>query len=457
VTAGSTRPRQAYAWYIVAVLLVAYVFSFLDRQILSLLVEPIKKDLVLNDTQVSLLQGFAFALCNGLGGLPLGRLVDTRRRMTIICAGIAFWSVMTALCGVAGRFGSLFLLRMGVGVGEASLTPAAYSVISDAIEPRRIGLALGVFSIGVHIGSGLALLLGASIIGQLLHRAPLELPVFGTLRPWQAVFFVVGLPGLFVSLWALTLREPIRQGAAGATATAIATAPALATVFSYIRTNVGALGGVYLCMAFAAMTSYSANAWMVSMLIRTFGWTAVQAGHSYGFVVIVFGALGVVAGGLLGDAASLRGWLSGRLLVMACAAAAAVPFAALAPFAGSPTGVLSLFAPMIFLGTMVIGLGPSTLQELVPNQMRGMATSLGVLVVNLIGLGLGPTSVALVTDYVLRDEQQLRYSLGVLFPCMLVVSAIFGFSGLRHYRRTRVAFMDASPVAGPPGQPQYTQ
>jgi MFS family permease len=440
------QPRQLYAWYIVTVLLVAYVFSFLDRQILSLLVEPIKIDLALNDTQVSLLQGFAFALCNGLGGLPLGRLVDTRRRVTIISIGIAFWSVMTALCGVAGRFWSLFCCRMGVGIGEASLTPAAYSVISDSIEPRRIGLALGVFSVGVHIGSGLALLLGASVIGYLMHSAPI-----GALRPWQTVFFVVGLPGLLVSLWAMTLREPARRGVVESSA------PPLATVLSHVRAHIRALGGVYFCMAFAAMTSYSANAWVVSMLIRTFGSTTAQAGHSYGLVVITFGALGVVAGGLLGDAASARGWLSGRLLVMACASVAAVPFAAMAPLAASPTGVLTLLGPMIFFGTIVIGLGPSTLQELVPNQMRGIATSIGVLVVNLIGLGLGPTAVALVTDYVLHDEHQLRYSLGALLPCMLVVSAMFGFAGLNPYRRTRLALMHGGPAADLPVLPQYTQ
>jgi MFS family permease len=445
------RPRQLYAWYIVAALMVAYVFSFLDRQILSLLVEPIKKDLALNDTQMSLLQGFAFAVCNGIGGLPLGRLVDARRRVTIISVGVAFWSVMTALCAIAGRFWSLFLCRMGVGIGEASLTPAAYSVISDAIEPRRIGLALGVFSVGVHIGSGLALLLGASIIGHLLHSAPLDLPIVGALKPWQTVFFVVGLPGLLVALWAMTLREPVRQGVVGSDA------PALSAVISYLRANAGALGSVYLCMAFAAMTSYSANAWVVSMLIRTFHSTTVQAGHSYGVVVIAFGALGVIAGGLLGDAASARGWLSGRLLVMACASAAAVPFAAMAPLAGSPSGVLIALGPMIFFGTMVIGLGPSTLQELVPNRMRGTATSIGVLVVNVIGLGLGPTSVALVTDYVLHDEHQLRYSLGVLLPCMLVVSAVSGFAGLGRYRRTRQSLMRAGPVAVLPGQLQCTQ
>lgn len=429
------RPAPLYAWYIVGVLLVAYVLSFLDRQILSLLVEPMKHDLALNDTQISLLQGLAFAICNGVGGLPLGRLVDTRRRFSIVSAGVAFWSIMTALCGLAGRFWTLFLCRMGVGVGEASLTPAAYSLICDAVEPKRIGLALGVFTMGVHIGSGSALILGATLIAYLFHFPSLDLPLIGDLRPWQAVFWLVGAPGLLVSLWALTVREPARQGVSSPAAPP----PPVSEALGYLRTHSRALAAVYLCMAFSAMASYSTNAWAVSMLIRTYGWTAVQAGHSYGLVVIASGALGVVSGGALGDAASTGGWVSARLCVMAAAATAAIPFAVIATLAETPGAALTRLAPMIFFITMVIGLGPSALQEIVPNQVRGMATSIGVLVVNLIGLGIGPTCIALVTDYVLHDEHQLRYALAALLPVMLLISATIGFSGLTQYRATRTS------------------
>jgi MFS family permease len=419
----------------VGVLLAAYVLSFLDRQIVSLLVEPMKHDLALSDTQISLLQGLAFSICNGIGGLPLGRLVDTRRRFSIVSAGIAFWSIMTALCGVANRFCSLFLCRMGVGVGEASLTPAAYSLICDAVAPKRIGLALGIFTIGVHVGSGLALILGATLIAALLHSPPPDLPLIGTLRPWQAVFWLVGAPGLIVSLWALTVREPARQGLSSP----LDPPPPLSAALGYLRSNTGALAAVYLCMAFSAMASYSTNAWAVSMLIRTYGGSAVQAGHSYGLVVIAAGALGVVSGGALGDAASARGWPGGRLRVMAAAAAAAIPFALIAPLAETPEAALTRLAPMIFFITMVVGLGPSALQELVPNQVRGMATSIGVLVVNLIGLGIGPTSIALVTDYWLQDEHQLRYALAALLPVMLLISATIGFSGVTQYGKTRAS------------------
>jgi MFS family permease len=354
-----------------------------------------------------------------VGGLPIGRLVDTGRRVTIVSSGVAFWSVMTALCAATTGFWSLFVCRMGVGVGEASLTPSAYSIIADSIPRRRIGLALGLFTVGVHIGSGLAFLLGAALISNV--------------SSWRTIFLLIAIPSVIVALWVATLREPIRKGAAQAQ-------PPVAEVVAYLKSNARSLGAVYFCMAFAAMTSYATNSWMASVLIRTFGWTPAMAGRTFGPLVIVCGGLGVLAGGALGDLATARGRLNGRLLVMAFAAFAAVPFAVAAPLAGTPTTMLALLGVMIFFDTMVIGLGPSTLPELVPNQMRGVATSVGVLIVNLIGLGLGPTAVALVTDFVLHDGHLLRYSLAALLPCMLVLSGLAGVGGLACYGQRGVVF-----------------
>jgi MFS family permease len=361
--------------------------------------------------------------------LPLGRLVDTGRRMTIVSVGVAFWSAMTALCGFAGSFRSLFICRMGVGIGEASLTPSAYSIIADSVDPRRLGVALGVFTVGVQVGSGLAFLLGASVIAYIADTALADLPFIPAGQSWRAVFLLIGPPGVLVALWTATLREPTRQGAGQSR-------PPLAAVVAYLGGNARSMGAVYFCMAFAAMTSYAVNAWMASVLIRTFGWTAAMAGRAFGPIIIVFGALGVLAGGMLGDLVTARGRQNGRLLIMACAAIAAIPFGVMAPLASTPFAMLALLGPMIFLVTMVIGLGPSTLPELVPNQMRGFATSIGVLIVNLIGLGLGPTAVALVTDFVIGDPKLLRYSLAALLPCMLAFSATAGFYGLGSYGRS---------------------
>ncbi len=436
---AARRPFErggAYAWYVVGVLVLAYTFSFLDRQILSLLVEPIKRDLGVNDTAVSLLQGFAFALLLALGGIPVGRRVDSGRRVTLVACGIALWSLMTAGCGLARSYSALLLCRMGVGAGESTLTPSAYSLLSDYFPPRRLGLALGAYSIGVYIGSGLALLLGAVLIARVAQLQPV-LPLLGPVHAWQLIFLAVGLPGLAVALWAASLREPPRSDGAVAQ-------PPLAEVWRYFRSNARSLVCLNLCMAFAAMMNYAVNAWVPSFLIRSFGWTAVQAGRGYGVLIVICGSLGVVCGGLLGDWLVGRGVHDGRLRVMAGAALAAAPCAAAAPLLGGAWAALALLAPATFFVTMIIGSGPSALQELVPSRMRGLASAVAVLVVNLIGLGLGPTCIAAITDYVIGDERQLGRALAVAAPLMLLASAGFAFYGRRPYLRSRARLLQGA-------------
>ncbi|MDR3417075.1 MAG: MFS transporter [Nevskia sp.] len=436
--ASAAPPSPAYAWYTVGVLVLAYTFSFLDRQILSLLVEPIKRDLGINDTAVSLLQGFAFALFLALGGIPIGRRVDTGRRVTLIACGIALWSLMTAACGLARGYGTLLLCRMGVGAGESTLTPSAYSVISDCFPPRRLGLALGVYSVGVYIGGGLALLLGAALIAR-LGEVRIALPLLGPLHAWQLVFLAVGLPGLLVAAWAATLREPARRGGIAQ--------PTLAEVRRHFREHAASLVSLNLCMAFAAMMNYAVNAWVPSLLIRSHGWSAAQAGRGFGLLVVVCGGAGVVCGGWLGDRLVARGLRHGRLLVMSGACLAAAPFIALAPLAGSPAGVLALLAPAMLGVTMTIGCGPGALQEIMPNRMRGVASAAAVLVVNLIGLGLGPTCIAAITDYVIGDERRIGLALAAAAPVMLLVSAAFGLGGLTPYQRSHERMVGAAPPA----------
>lgn len=184
----------AYAWYVVGILTLAYVFSFIDRQILNMLVGPIRRDLNITDTQMSLLMGASFAIFYTLFGIPLGWLADTRSRRLIITVGVAFWSIMTASCGLTKRFWELAVMRMGVGVGEATLSPAAYSMIADYFPPQRRSTAMSVYSMGIYIGAGLAYILGGIVVGFASKQESFPLPVIGSVRSWQLVFFIVGLP-----------------------------------------------------------------------------------------------------------------------------------------------------------------------------------------------------------------------------------------------------------------------
>lgn len=433
-------PNQIYAWYVVGVLVVAYTFSFIDRQILSLLVQPIKRDLGISDTGMSLLQGFAFAIFYTLMGLPIGRMVDKQKRVTIIAIGVFVWSVMTALCGTAKSFWQLFVYRMGVGVGEAALSPAAYSMLSDYFRPERMGFALGVYSMGIYIGAGLALVIGAEVIALVSGTGTTVVPVFGEIYPWQIVFFTVGLPGILVAAWVYTLREPERRGhmrkERNADGVEVNAAVPLPEVLAYMRRNRVTIMCHHMSYALVAMTGYGIAAWIPTFFIRTHEWTAVDAGRWYGWIIVIFGTFGVISGGFAGDFLTSRGIRNGRLLVIAVISLVAVPFAAAYPLVENPYWALAWLAAATYLSSFAAGAGPAAIQELMPNQMRGFASAFMIFVVTIFGLGLGPTVIALATDYYYADEQMLRYSLAYVPSALLLASSIFGFAGLRPYLRS---------------------
>src|SRR5579863_2688587 len=209
----ATRPAASlgYAWYVVIILTALYMLSFVDRTILSLLVGSIKRDLGISDTRIGLLQGLSFALFYTIMGLPLGRLADTRSRRNLIAAGVVVWSLFTSFCSAAKSFWALFFTRIGVGVGEAGLSPAAYSLISDYFPPDRLGVAISVYYMGVFLGSSLALLVGGIVVDTMARVHTVTLPLLGTIASWRVTFLIVGLPGLVCALLVYTIREPLRK------------------------------------------------------------------------------------------------------------------------------------------------------------------------------------------------------------------------------------------------------
>lgn len=438
--AGKSYPKPIYAWYVVGVLVVAYTFSFIDRQILSLLVGPIKRDLGISDTEMSLLQGFAFAVFYCIAGLPIGRLVDRHHRVNIIALGIFVWSVMTALCGTARSFWQLFVFRAGVGVGEAALSPAAYSIIADYFPPKRLGFALGVYGMGVYIGAGLALIIGAAVIALVSEGGSMDLPLVGEVYAWQITFFVVGLPGILVALWVWTLREPDRRGhvrtAVGDDGVARRVEVPVKEVFEYMGRNWRTMVPLNLCYALSAMMAYGVAAWIPTLFVRTHGWTYPEAGFWYGMVIVVFGTTGVIAGGWAGDFLTGKGIRNGRMRVCALTGLATFPFTIAYPLVDDPWIALLLLCPSTFFATFTTGAGPSALQELMPNQMRGFASAILIFVVTIIGLGLGPTSIALATDFVYGDEAMLRYSLVLVPGIVLTLAVVIGLLGLRSYNHS---------------------
>ena len=432
---GEMSKTPAYAWYALAVMLVLYVFAFIDRQMLNLLVEPIKHDLLLSDFEISLLQGFAFAVFLSLSGLPLGRLIDTGRRTAILAAGGIIWSLATAACGLSGSFGQLLMARIGVSLGESAMTPSALSLIGDYFPPRRMGLATSLYALGVHVGSGLALILGALVVAH-LAQATISLPVIGAARAWQIVFIAVGLSGIVAALWVASLKEPLRgcfrQHPMGRLS--------LGEVFALLRANGAALHCANLGVAFAAMATYAISAWLPSFFVRHFHWTPAHIGSLYGPVIIVSGIAGVMSAGLGGDWLHTRGAIDGRFRIMSGAALAALPFVALAPNMEDPLLALALFGVANYFLAAAIGSGPALLQDMTPAHMRGVTHALAVLTVNLIAIGLGPSSIAIFTDFVLHDERKVGLSLSIVTPMLLLLSSGIAFAGRKPFLKAMDRF-----------------
>jgi MFS family permease len=419
----------------VAVLMLIYVFSFIDRQILSLLVGPIRRDLGISDTEMSLLMGFSFAVFYTFFGIPLGRLADSKSRRGIIAAGLIVWSLMTAACGMAQRFWQFLLLRMGVGVGEAALSPAAYSMITDSFPRKRLATAISVYSMGIYIGSGMAYLLGGVVVGMASGQELWTLPLVGETRPWQVVFFMVGLPGILLSLLLLTFKEPFRRDARRTASGAVVSVP-VKEVVGYIRAN----WKTFLChnvgFALLSFSSYGSSAWIPAFYQRVHEYSARQAGVTYGIVVMLAGTAGIVFGGQVADWLSRRGFRDAKMRAGLIAAVAWTPTGLLYPLVGDAMLSVGLLVPTVFFASMPFGCAPAAIQEMMPNEMRGQASALYLFVVNLIGLGLGPTAVAMTTDFVFRNDMSVGYSLLIVATIAHIVAALLLWSGLKPFCRS---------------------
>ena len=434
-------PDPAYAWYVVGILFLAYTISFVDRQIMSLLIEPIKRDLEINDTQISLLHGFAFVIFYTTLGIPLGRLADRKNRKAIISAGIFVWSFMTAVCGLAKNFWPLFLARIGVGVGEACLSPAAYSMISDYFPKEKRGVAISLYSMGIFFGAGLAYIAGGLVVQLAAGSHEIILPVVGQVRSWQLTFFIVGIPGLAVVALMATVREPFRRDlmVSGTGSSHISIAETVSYFLGHWKTYVTLIVGFSLM----ATLSYGFFTWVPSMFIRTFGWTASEIGFAFGCIVMTFGTGGIFFGGYIAEKIRARGAADAYLRVAMFGGIGVTLCGVSATLVPAPELSLLLLCPTVFCLGLPTGTGPAALNFMTPNQMRGQGIAIFYFVLNLMGLGLGPTTVAVFTDYVFRDEMALRYSLAIFSVIVGTVAFVSLWLGLKPFREAAQAISDS--------------
>ena len=424
-------PPIRYAWYVVGVLTLVYVFSFIDRQILSLLVAPIRRDLGITDTQVSVLMGFSFALLYTSFGIVLGRLAHLRSRRSIIAAGFALWSLLTAGCGLARNFVQMLLLRMGVGVGEAALSPAAYSLITDYFPKERLATAISVYSMGIYLGSGLAYLLGGIVVRFASAKEAWILPLIGAVRPWQVIFFVVGLPGVLLGLLLYTVREPVRRGML-----AHGHRMPMPQVFAYILEN----KRTFLChnvgFGLLSLCAYASGAWVPEFFRRVFHWDIPTTGLVYGSLVAVFGSIGIVGAGRIADFLRARGLLNANMRVGMYVALIWIPFHFLLCLAPSAKWAVLWLIPSCIMAAAPFGIAAAAIQQMMPNPMRGQASAVYLFNINLIGLGLGPTAVAFCTQHLFGRDSAVNYALLVVTVTASAVAALMLWLGSKPFLRS---------------------
>ena len=422
-------PDPVRSWYMVLVLTMAYTFSFIDRQVLNLLVGPIRSDLHISDFQMSLLMGTAFGVFYAVMGVPLSRWIDRLSRRNIISIGIAAWSLMTAACGLARNYAHLFLARVGVGVGEASLNPSAFSLLSDTFPEKKRALPTAVFHLGIPLGTGLALIIGGYVVDAVAHLDPALIASLHLSYPWQLTFLLVGLPGLLVALLVLSFTEPPRRGLLQ-TAAKRPQEVAIRAVANFLWIRRLAYCAIYFGIGMKITLSYGSNAWVPEYFIRAYGWSAGEFGRIYGLCNIVVGVTSILCCGMLANKLLVRGDRDANLKVILLGYAIGIPFSVAAPLVTTPALSIALFMVAYFFTNFHV-LAPACIVAITPNQMRGQLSALYVFIVNILGLGL----VAGFTDFVFGSDQALGKSLAATSAILGPLGFILLFLGLRSYNR----------------------
>lgn len=440
---GSLRiPTAAYSWFVVLVLTGTYTVAFIDRQMLNLLVDPIKQALGVSDTRFSLLQGLAF-MCALLAFSPIcGRLADRVNRRNLLLGAVLVWSLCTAACGLSHDYWVLFSARIGVGAAEAAVTPVGWSMIANYFARDRLPVAMSVFLIGPYLGGGLALILGGVLIGAAPAIAQ-ALPLLRGLDDWQIVFIVAAGLGLPLLLLLTLVREPSRQAfASGEGDQANLT---LSECMAFLWQRRAFFAPFFLGMSSTVISLYSLPAWMPAVMTRSLGADPAQVGVQYGTLVLVAGTAGVLFGPLLGRLLKARGRGRTNVLVPLIAAAGLIPASLAVGLVGSYGQALVVATAATFLFSMPQAMAASVIQETTPSGMRGLSAALYASFVTMIGLTLAPTLVAFLTDTVLRDPARVGTSLSIVCTVSAAIGTWLLIVAMRHYRPLDADAEAASP------------
>jgi MFS family permease len=426
-------PPRKEAHYSLFVITIVVMFTVLDRGVLALLIEPIKQDFGITDTQAALLLGAAFSLPYGIVGVFIGRIADRSNRRNLVAASCAFWSAATVACGFAQGYISLLVARMAIGAGESGYGPASWSIASDNWPREKVAFATGVMGIGAQLGSALALFLGGAVLLYVSGFSPVEVPIIGTIRPWQWTFIIVGAPGLIWAVVVLTTKEPLRRGLpADGTLKSLPLREVVTWLKDDWRTYLAVIGG----MAMKAMMLVGPSTWNATFIHRQFGWELSKIGMISGTIMLIVSPIGLLAGAKLSEVWTKQGRSDANLRIVFYGLLATIPLHIIAPMMPNPWLVLAINALAGFVG--VLGFGPSiaAFQVITPNRMRAQMGSLTQFCNNVLAFALSPLIVALFTDYLFGDPSALRYSMMLNSAIMGALSLIIVWQGLGPYARS---------------------
>jgi MFS family permease len=406
------------------------MLSMLDRSIINLLVEPIKRDLQLSDTQMSLIIGFAFSGAYGLMGLPMARVADRYSRKAILVTGLAVWSVATALCGAARSFTHLFIARGVVGGAESVAGPSSMSIISDLVPPEKLPRAFAIYQLGISAGAAGALLVGGLLVGYFARIAPVELPLFGVARAWQLVLLVCAIPGLLTALlFFLTVREPVRRNRRSQ-----GSAP-LREVWRFLVKNRVLFLFLFLSLGIGAIENFGLMAWRPAFYERTYGWSPQQIGPLLALSLAISVPISLTTGTWLAERMNRKGYVDAMVRVCFLTQALSAPFSIAGPLMPDPYLALICGTLASMFGLMAAPAQNAAIQLITPNEMRATVSALYLLTISVVGTGFGPLVIALTTDYGFGDEASLRYSMALVAGALAPGGALLMYLAMRPYAR----------------------
>ena len=423
-------------YLLLSLLLLAYILSFIDRNIMAILVGPIRNEFQINDFQYGILNGVAFSLLYTFLGIPIGMLADRKNRKNIIAIGTAFWSVMTFLCGLATGFLSLFIARMGVGVGEAALSPPAHSLLSDYFHKDKLPTIMSIFTLGIPVGIGISYSLGGWVYGLLVEMGSIHLAIVGELKPWQATFMIVGLPGIILAIAISRVVEPKRTGLAPISEELNVNTHSDKQLIGYLIKHKAVYINIFIAIGSLAIVGYGFMMWFVEHMSRAFETPAHELGKSFGLMYLLAGSIGTLFGAWLANTLVQKGYADASVRVVWLVSALWIIPAGIAPLMPSLALAQLLAVPCVFLLNAYFGVSIAALQLITPNQMRAQVSAVLLFMGNVFGLVVGPMIIGFLSDHAFSssDNLSLAYALSSTGFIFCTLAAILSGFSLKPYR-----------------------